>query len=203
MTIVTAKMFDSEVHFLIIIPLFIASIDNENDRSFMEKLYIKYYVKMFGISLSLSDSKQDAEDAVSSACISLIKKISLLQQFDCNVLEGYVISTVKNASYAIHRKRSRSPETIADIDGDYYTIPDENSENEFLAVENASISDLKNAINKLDCSEQLVIRMKYFEHATDKEIGDILGIKEVSVRSKLTRARKKLHDLLEEGQNEK
>ena len=49
-------------------------ISDESDREFMKALYIKYRMSMFRMARALTDSEQDAEDVVSEACVSLIKK---------------------------------------------------------------------------------------------------------------------------------
>lgn len=51
-------------------------------------------------------------------------------------------------------------------------------------------------LDQLSEGDQAVIRMKYFEKLPDHEIAKALGMQEVSVRSKLTRARKRIFELL-------
>ena len=86
-------------------PIAILAITDESDREFMKSLYIKYRMVMFRMARSMVDSYQDAENVVSDACIALTNKIDVLRHFDCNVLEEYIISTVKNAAYfsSVHR----------------------------------------------------------------------------------------------------
>ena len=45
-------------------------------------------------------------------------------------------------------------------------------------------------------NDQVVLRMKYFEKHSDREIATLMGIREVSVRSRLTRARQRIFVLL-------
>ena len=59
---------------MIFFPLAILMISDESDREFMKALYIKYRMSMFRMARALTDSEQDAEDVVSEACVSLIKK---------------------------------------------------------------------------------------------------------------------------------
>ena len=74
-------------------PIVILAIMDDSDREFMKALYIEYQLTMFRMARALTDSSHDAEDVVSDACVSLIKKTSVLRRLDCNVLEGYIIST--------------------------------------------------------------------------------------------------------------
>ena len=99
---------------MIFFPLAILMISDESDREFMKALYIKYRMSMFRMARALTDSEQDAEDVVSEACVSLIKKISRIRQLDCNVLEGYIISTVKNAAYLLYRRKNARNEVASE-----------------------------------------------------------------------------------------
>lgn len=173
------------------IPMVIMAIESDDDRTFMHDLYLQHHTTMIKMAKTLTTSNADAEDVVGDACVSLVKNISVLRQLDCNILEGYIISTVKNAAYALYRKRKKRRETA---DGDSMIerlasseqSPDEN------IMYRCTIEMLEEAIMQLQEEDQLVIRMKYFQKCTDKEIGSLLDIREVSVRSRLTRIRKKL-----------
>ena len=90
---------------MILFPLVILSMTDEADRDFMKALYIEHRMTMFRMARVLTESEQDAEDVVSEACISLIKKIPRIRQLDSNVLEGYIVSTVKNTAYSLHRRK--------------------------------------------------------------------------------------------------
>lgn len=63
-------------------------------------------------------------------------------------------------------------------------------------LQESTIEELMCALDQLSEGDQAVIRMKYFEKLPDHEIAKALGIQEVSVRSKLTRARKRIFELL-------
>lgn len=181
-------------------PMVILAITDDSDREFMKALYIKYHLTMFRMARALTDSKYDAEDVVSDACVSLIKKISVLRHLDCNVLEGYIISTVKNAAYMLHRKRNARRE-VSDEKALAFAESETAAPDEHVLLE-STIEELMRTIDQLSESDQAVIRMKYFEKLPDHEIAKVLGIQEVSVRSKLTRARQRIYELLGGHQGE-
>lgn len=185
-----------------IFPICISTISDENDRLFMERLYTENHIIMFKMARSLTSSNQDADDVVSNACLSLIKKISLLRTLECNILQAYIVSTVKNAAFSFHRKKKMSKE-VFDED-ELCKIPaDESDEPYFKALENSSIEKIMLAIRKLPENQQTVIRMKCFEKLSFAEISRELGENETTVRSWLFRARKKLKALLKEVGYEK
>ena len=182
-------------------PIAVLAITDESDREFMKSLYIKYRMVMFRMARSMVDSYQDAEDVVSDACIALTNKIDVLRHFDCNVLEGYIISTVKNAAYMLHRKKNARKEVNNDEVIQF--IPDDSPAPEEFIMQEHTITELMNAVAQLSESDQTVIRMKYFQNLSDREIAEALEIKEVSVRSRLTRSRQRIGKLLGGLRNEK
>lgn len=177
------------------LPVLILATMDESDREFMKRTYIKYQKTMFRMARALTDSYQDAEDVVSNACVSLICKISVLKCLDCNVLEGYIISTVKNTAYMFHR-RKKSRKEVYDSNEILPMIADTDTSPDCRIIQECTIEELMSAIEQLLESDQTVIRMKYFEKRSDREIADLFGIQEVSVRSRLTRARKRIYELL-------
>ena len=183
------------------IPMVIMAIEFDDDRAFMHELYMQHHTTMMKMAITLTTSKADAEDVVSDACVSLVKNISVLRQLDCNILEGYIISTVKNAAYALHRKRKKRRE-MADGGSmiEHFALSEQSPVESIMY--RCTIEMLEKAITQLQEEDQLVIRMKYFQKCTDKEIGSLLDIQEVSVRSRLTRIRRKLliaMEVLENG----
>ena len=60
-----------------LIPLVFLLIENEDDRLFLENVYIRYHRLMYAQALQILKQSQSAEDAVSDSLLSLAKKISL------------------------------------------------------------------------------------------------------------------------------
>lgn len=175
-------------------PTMILAIMDDSDRELMKALYIKYHLIMFRMARALTDSQQDADDVVSDACISLIKKIDVLKRLDDSVLEGYIISTTKNAAYTLHRKRNARKEiSVEDISS---SVDAATPAPDVRLLQECTIEELIDALDRLSEDDQAVIRMKYFEKLSDREIAATLGVQEGSVRSRLTRARSRLCGLI-------
>ena len=66
-------------------------------------------------------------------------------------------------------------------------------------LEQAGIEGVKNAIRSLPPREKDLMLMKYFREMTEQEIAKETGLKPVSVRVHLSRARKHLAQVLREG----
>jgi RNA polymerase sigma-70 factor (ECF subfamily) len=84
----------------------------------------------------------------------------------------------------LHRKRARHPETELD-----------EGANEAVTPAQVNLSD---ELLMLEKDERTVLYMYYYEGYTLKEIAEILEKKQNTISSKLSRARKKLGEILKE-----
>lgn len=180
-----------------IFPIAILAINDSNDRAYMEQLYIEHHRTMYWQAYKVTRSPQDLDDIVNDACIALIRKISLLRTLDCNILRAYIISTVKNIALNHLRKQKHARVDVGDVV--IATLPSPEPDPDDGLLEEATISELMASIEKLPELDQDVLRMKYIDDLSDKEIGAILGMKYETVRSRLTRARQRAYKILKEG----
>ena len=78
------------------IPIIILSIENEDDREFMSRLYLDYRKRMFAGILGYVSDRSAAEDVLHEAVVKLIGKVELLRTLDEKRLACYVAETAKN-----------------------------------------------------------------------------------------------------------
>lgn len=183
---------------MLLFPIEILLIENDSDHTFMEQVYTENEKTMYYWAYSILRNKEDASDAVHSACVALIKNIPLMRTFNSCTLRSYIVSTVRNASIDAYRKRSRQNE-FAFMAGDdiISLLPDDAAiEDSMILAEN--ILSLNNAIKRLPANESNLLRWKYFDELPDKEIAQLLEINPASVRAYLTKARRHLYELLAE-----
>ena len=109
-------------------------------------------------------------------------------------MEGYIISIVKNAAYLFYRRKGARNE-VASEEVLQFAV-DESAAPDKRVLQECTIQELMSAIGQLPENDQIVLRMKYFEKHSDQEIASTVGIREVSVRSRLTRARQRIFVLL-------
>ncbi len=177
-----------------LMPLVFLLIDDEDDRAFLENVYLQYHRLMYAQALQILRQSQAAEDAVSDSLLALANKISLLRAFECNKLRSYVVITVRHTAISRLNKRGREQ-----LPGD--TALEEIAGTDRVdarLLEQAGIEGIKTAIRALPPREKDLMLMKYFREMTEEEIARETGLKPVSVRVHLSRARKRLARLLQE-----
>ena len=179
------------------LPILLLWLESEEDRAFLEDVYLQYHRRLYAQALQITHSSPAAEDAVSESLLALMKKIDLLRSFPCNKLRSYLVITVKHTAITMMGRGKRER-----LDGDaaFRDLAGGKPIDEGLLAR-AGIERIKDAIRSLPDRERDILMMKFFRELTDDEIAEALRIKPVSVRVHLSRARKRLSELLagEEG----
>ena len=180
-------------------PMAILSMDQESDRHFLERLYLTYRTLMFRKALSILRDPYDVEDAINDVFLRLADVVPLLRSMDCCTLRAYLVSTIRNASYNLAQRRLiKERHSVYDSEGLILSAQParDNIEDEILRGE--QIETLKQALSRLPDREFTVLSMRYFEEAGDLEIARALDISPKSVRTYLTRARRRLNEIMKE-----
>jgi RNA polymerase sigma-70 factor (ECF subfamily) len=152
-----------------------------------EEDYIKtvetYSDMMYRVAYQSLLSVPDAEDVVQEAFLKLLHHTD--KKFkDDEHLKAWLLRVTLNMCNDLHRKRARHPETELD-----------EGANEAVTPTRVNLSD---ELLMLEKDERTVLYMYYYEGYTLKEIAEILEKKQNTISSKLSRARKKLGEILKE-----
>lgn len=187
---------------MITIPISILAIEDENDRAFMQQLYLDYAKLMHICALKILRSREDADDAVDDACIKLIGQIPKLRTFNRYVLRQYIVVTIENVAKDMIRKRrsDRKKMIFTDFSADNAAggIEDELTvEDEVQVI--MDVDALRAGIAKLSERDRDILTWKYLDELSDHEIALRLHISEVGVRMAISRARKRLAALVKEA----
>ena len=183
---------------MIIIPVAILSIGNEDDRAFMVRLYVDYRWLMYKVALSVVREPQLAEDMVSQTLCEMIDNLEKIRAVDCCKLRGYIVSFVRNVSVDFVRKRDRQGKYFF-LTGEEAEVAAEDSVDENL-IRMAEIDARKRGLARLSENDRLLLTMKYFDGLSDEEIAARLGVAKASVRTYLMRARNRLCQRLKEDE---
>ena len=138
---------------------------------------------MYRAARALLSSDADAEDAVSEATLRAWQAFGRLR--DEKSLKGWLIKITVNCAYE-HRRRGARVTYTDDL--------------EPLAggAEDRHDFTLWDAVCRLPADYRVATVLYYYEDMTTAEIAKALGVREGTVRSRLSRARSRLRTLLEE-----
>lgn len=142
------------------------------------------------VAFDILKDEQLAEDAVHNAFIKLIKYLDKIDENNCHKTKAFIVIVIESVSKDMYRKRKRTLE-ISYSDNVSYRISDDFTLTAFEAEYIAS------KIEMLPEIYRNVLVLKYLQELDDKEIADILSIKQATVRKRLERAKIMLAELLE------
>jgi RNA polymerase sigma-70 factor (ECF subfamily) len=181
-------------------PIAILAIENDDDREYMEKLYIDHRQIMYKKAYFMLCNQQDAEDVINTACVALINNLSRLRDFDSCTLRAYIVSTIRNTAINCINKRNRiSAHSVPDADAAFERVAPENQAPDSRIIQQAELEALKQALKTLPEKEMTLLQMKYVTEAPDEQIAKELGIRRASIRSYLTNARRHARAILKEN----
>lgn len=146
----------------------------------------------------VNNDSELAADLTQDTFIYVLEKIHTLEEPAAFVVWINKIASSKCKDYSIKRK-----ELLVDEYEDGYTIFDQVEEirEEFIPGEALDKEDLKriilNIINGLPAEQREAIILRYFNEISVKEIADIQGVSEGTVKSRLNYGRKSLKDAVE------
>jgi len=183
---------------MLFMPLCLLAIESEDDRQFIQELYLQFNRLMYREAFRVVQTLEDADDAVSAACVSLIEHLPQLRAVNPQVYPAYIMSTVRNQALMFQRKQKTRRNALQHMmkNFDLQAGPSGDQMDEQI-IHHCTLNRMKQMLRTLPEMDQLVLRMKYFEHASDEDIARLLDVRPTTVRSKLMRARRRLYAAME------
>ncbi len=158
-------------------------IDTPEDKRKFVVLYDKYRHLMRKTALDVLHDPYLAEDATHNAFVSLACNMNKVDESEDIPTKLYLVACARNAAIDLYRKRSSQmkSETMLDevVEKDSYAIYMESD------LENGVLDILKN----LPLKYRDVFMLKYVNHMENREIAEVCGILEGTVRQRLARGK--------------
>ena len=149
------------------------------------QMYETVYIDLYRFSLCLMKNKQDAEDAVSEAVLKAYENIRKLK--DENAFRSWIFTITANTCKS--RLRDAAKRKNESIEEALTNAPSEE-------VDYGMSIDVRRAFTVLNEEEKTIIGLSVFGGYSSKEIGQMLGLKDNTVRSKKVRALEKMECVL-------
>ena len=178
----------------------ILNIADDEDRAFVEKLYIKYEKHFYLIAKKYLKDHHDAEDCVHDTVSLIIKSVEkfkhaqnggYLDKLATVVCRNCAINALRVKTRKLEYEQSTMKFNYEEEEYEEIDIPDEKSAVDKLYVSEQNCNRLRALIDKLDQKYRDVILLKSLGF-DNRGIADIMGITEVLVRKRYSRARKLL-----------
>lgn len=161
------------------------------DISAFEELVASNEKRIYNLCYRMMKNDQDAQDMAQEA---LIKAWKNLRNFNLKAaFSTWLYRIAVNTCLDELRKRKNSAQSIEELKEKGHLIEDEKSGS---FSENSDLKqELSRAMDKLDPNEKIIIVLKDVQGYSYEEIGEILNCPVGTVRSRLSRSRKKLAEI--------
>lgn len=179
----------------------------EDNREFVNNIYVDYSKMMFMIATRFFEKKEDAEDIVQLSFIKINKNLNKIRQLNGNSLAAYIVSIVKHTAIDQIRSNKRDRQDVfSDFDENFEDSLTDETDIEEAVLDRLTETRLKRALLKLSDDHQEILEAKYLLDMNDAEIAEEMNIKRGTVRSRLSRARQKaleiyLQEMKDEEEN--
>lgn len=173
-----------------------------SDQEFILHIYRKLNRLMFYTANKYTVDCQYNEEVVQESIRKLIEKIPTLRGLSDAALTYYVVATVRNTAINLLKRQKRQLGVVACIgDPQEDDLHDTTPSLDDLLIMREQIDKLKEVWPQLDEETRYILEGKYILGYDNDELSKFLDCKPNSVRMKLTRARRKVLNLLKEGES--
>lgn len=169
-----------------------------------ERLIRPHFARMYRLALRFTRSVPDAEDLVQEVLVSLFErreqlaKIADLKTWLARVIHNRFIDQRRSF---LRRRISAAFKPTASQDGTSILelVPSEEMGPDELAALARQLSQLEEALGRLNDEQRIVVLLHDAEGYSLEEVQEITGVAAGTVKSRLHRGRARLRDLLGEG----
>jgi len=156
------------------------------DRRMLDEKLWEMRVPMMRLAWSILRHTQNAEDAVSAVMVQAYRKIDTLR--DEKSIKPWLMRMTANSCYDLLRKQKREREWLTE-------------QSRKILLESPQEETLLDVISRLPSEIAQVLTLYYYENFTTAEIAHILGVPGATVRMRLSRGRKQLAKMVQEGES--
>lgn len=144
--------------------------------------------KLLNYARKLTDDSSDAEDVVQEVMLKLWNIRQKLEEY--NSIEALAVRITHNLCVDMWRSKRTDQVSL-----DQVPVVSQTVNPERVLEGNDEIRLMREIISSLPTLQQTIIRMKDIEEYETEEIAQITGCSSESIRSNLSRARKKVRDI--------
>lgn len=170
---------------------------NNNQKS-QTKLINYFWVDVFSFVMKKVQDENVADEITVSVFSKVLAKLDL---YDPNFqFKTWILTIAQNTVIDYWRKKNRenedSTDNFDDFKNQFARSPEE------LLISEEDHKQILNIIESLDFNYQEIIRLRFFEEKSIKEIADELGLTIANTKVRIMRAKKVLSELLKNNEFE-
>lgn len=180
------------------LPIIISTIESPEDRDLMIDFYTKYKSRLYSEAHKFFNIPEDVEDIVYEALTKIIDKMEVFRKLQELQQIRYALTTVRNLSYILLKRNSYF--TMISFDTiDFELAADDDTTTEKVAEKRYLLDQVWKLWKDIDINDRMLLEQKYILQWSDEDIAELLEIQPQSVRMRLTRAKRKVLNVMQKN----
>lgn len=163
----------------------------KGDKEAFSRIIIQNKEAMYKTAIVILRNEEDAYDAIQDALIKIYRNINNLQNIDA--FKSWSRKIIVNSCYDIIEKNNK----VININSKLIDTYEETREDIYECED-----EVVKLLDKIEPDLRLTAILYYYNDLTVKEISQIIKIPEGTVKSRLSRAREKLYQILKSERRE-
>lgn len=163
------------------------------DREAFTAIVDRYQDELYTMAVRTLGDRTEAADVVQEAFLRAYLNLPRVR----GSIRAWLFRVTINAAHDIHRRRRRRPaDPLEDSEGNVIELPDTAATPHELAEERERAELVRGALERLPEDFRTIVVLRDVSQLSYDEISEALGIPEGTVKSRLSRARGSLAELL-------
>jgi RNA polymerase sigma-70 factor (ECF subfamily) len=178
----------------------------DGDSAAMEKLILKYQNRIYNVILKMCVNPDDAAELTQETFVKVIQSIDRFEgrssfytwafRIAVNLTLNYCQRNTRIAVQSLDAEECRNPAEARQVLKEF--LSDETSPDPAAVAQNKELCEIAmQSLMKLDEAQRAVIVLRDIEGMNYAQIAKVLGIELGTVRSRLSRARTRLREIIE------
>lgn len=168
--------------------------NSEPENDFFREIYETYRDEMYYAAFGILQNRQDAEDVVHEAFMTLLANMDRLEENFPRRNRNYILTIVKNKAYNLYKSKKRQSEKEVGEEA-LEDVFDEEPDAKLMEMEKKEF--IKEVLKRMNPSYRDILLLQYYHEMDIMEIAEALGKTPDNVRHMSVRAKKKLKEMLE------
>lgn len=164
--------------------MYLSMLETEEEKDKLEQLYINYKKLIYYIAFDYMSQLYLVEDAVHNTFLKLANYLDKIDDINSPKTLTFISIVTKNVCIDMLRKEKSFKRTEFDLE----EIID-------IYCKDSDIKDLLKRINKLPEIYRNVIMLKYFYEMNNRQICDITGVSQTTLKKQISRAKQHLKEV--------
>ncbi len=177
------------------------NISNERGKNKFEEIYDTYSRYLFTIGLKILKDEGLASDALQQCYFKIYQNMNKIKDINSKQTRSFFGIIMRNEALMIYNKYSAMNHVTESLEDELFIIDETADIDEILAKAELK-KEMQGYLNELGDDDSNILILKYIKGYSNEEIANLLNLTQDTVRQRLSRARKKLANIINNGRKE-